>query len=66
MNPRNISSNVKLIYDTLLKDYHVNEIEKMLISQFDPIIKFITYQEHMGFTENVVNVRQDLMKLFKF
>ena len=66
MNPRNISSNVKLIYDTLLKDYHVNEIEKMLISQFDPIIKFITYQEHMGFTENVVHVSQDLMKLFKF
>ena len=66
MNPRNISSNVKLIYDTLLKDYHVNEIEKMLISQFDPIIKFITYQEHMGFTGNVVNVSQDLMKLFKF
>ena len=66
MNPRNISSNVKLIYDTLLKDCNVNEIEKMLMSQFDPIIKFITYQEHMGFTGNVVNVRQDLMKLFKF
>ena len=66
MNPRNISSNVKLIYDTLLKDYHVNEIEKMLISQFDPTIKFITYQEHMGSTGNVVNVSQYLMKLFKF
>ena len=66
MNPRNISSNVKLIYDTLLRDCHVDEIEKELISQFDPIVKFITYQEHMGFTENVVNVRQDLMKLFKF
>ena len=66
MNPRSMSSNVKLIYDTFLKDCQVDEIEKMLIFQFDPMIKFITYQEHMGFTENVVNVRQDLMKLFKF
>ena len=63
MNPRSMSSNVKLIYDTFLKDCQVDEIEKMLLSQFDPMIKFI---EQMGFTENVVNVRQDLMKLFKF
>ena len=63
MNPRSMSSNVKLIYDTLLKDCQVDEIEKMLLSQFDPMVKFI---EQMGFTENVVNVRQDLMKLFKF